>query len=229
MTNKNYISWNNYSIILDENKILSSTLIRATLTDFWNENLKKYLRKGDKHISIIFRVQYEDGTLASLGKLQKLNRGDLEYYINYVIDRVGLLNDSYSQNKITRIIFSHATRDGLAPKNEIKFRDLITHSHNKHKLPISFTPLGYGKVIHTEGNTFTIMIDNILIILTQVEENNTKINKIKYFKNGTLLFEWFDKLLSDSSFLRTIGKTSYLFKIDEIVLTQALKASNSMK
>ena len=83
--NKGYIKWNNYTIVLDGNKILSPELVRSTITTFWNEKVKKFLKRGNAHIVIMFRIQFETDEFATIGKLQRLNYEDLEYYINYLI------------------------------------------------------------------------------------------------------------------------------------------------
>ncbi len=57
------------------------------------------------------RVQLETGRFATIGTLQRLNVNDLEYYIEYLMERLGIIIEDYEQVKVTRVIFSYASRD----------------------------------------------------------------------------------------------------------------------
>jgi len=116
-------------IVLDGKTILTNSLIKKSLSDFWKDNIIPFLRKNDNtHIAILFRVVFIDGRIVTIGEQQKLNSNDLQSYIDYIIDRLGLLNDSYPQDKIIKLIFSYASREGVAFANIIKSRELITHT-----------------------------------------------------------------------------------------------------
>jgi hypothetical protein len=102
----------------------------------------------------------------------------------------------------------------------IKFQ---IYSH--YKLPISKDPLKYGKLMDQIDNKYIIQLTtkNVAII-----EQFEKENFIKIFKNGDLVLEFKDKFTSDTSFIRYIDNTRFLFENDKLISTQILSRNSSV-
>jgi hypothetical protein len=91
--------------------------------------------------------------------------------------------------------------------------------YSHYKLPISKDPLKYGKLMDQINNKYIVQLTtkNVAII-----EQFEKENFIKIFKNGDLVLEFKDKFTSDTSFIRYIDNTRFLFENDKLISTQIL-------
>jgi len=187
----------------------------------------------------MFRIQLEGNNLITIGKMQKLNKEDKEYYIDYIKYIINIKTEGYNSLSIKSIIFSYGIRDGLAPNKNIKeninIKNQIFYSN---KLPISLNPEDYGKIIEKdENNKYYIRTNSkIEIILKQdfIEQNKQKlkINKIKYFRNGNLILEWIDREINievPNTFSREIGATTYYYNNGELELKKILKKTGVFK
>ena len=94
MTNKFY----NLSIA----DTISKRLINNIIRQFWNDVYLQNINKNPNiHISVIFKVYFEkdsDGMnlgYKSLSPKLKLNYTDLEEYIDYMLEKIGILSESY--------------------------------------------------------------------------------------------------------------------------------------
>jgi hypothetical protein len=83
-------------------------------------------------------------------------------------------------------------------------------------------PLKFGKLIDQTDNKFIIQLNtkNIAVI-----KQNNKENLIKIYKNGDLVLEFKDKFVSETSFIRTLNDTKFLFANDKLISTQIINAS----
>lgn len=68
-------------------------------------------------------------------------------------ERLGLLNDSYTTNNISEIVFSYVIKEGAATGTRKLLQDLTdktvsTHNFNNMKLPVSMNPNDYGNLIN---------------------------------------------------------------------------------
>ena len=71
-----------------------------------------------------------------------------------------------------------------------------------------------GDIITQIGFTIvTTLKKNTILVINSLDNKNF----IKYFKNGKLVYEWTDYLKGDNSLIREIGKTTILWKDNEII------------
>jgi hypothetical protein len=94
---------------------------------------------------------------------------------------------------------------------------MIKTQNFKHfKLPISFNPLEYGKLILKviEQNLFIIQINKTNVTVINSYEN---INHIKLFKEGNFQFEYKDIKINDSTFVRHLENRKFTFKNNVLV------------
>jgi uncharacterized ubiquitin-like protein YukD len=93
--------------------------------------------------------------------------------------------------------------------------------YSHFKLPITKDPLKFGKLIDQSNNKFIVQLTtkNVAVI-NQYEKENF----IKIFKNGDLVLEFRDKFTNETSVIRTINDTRFLFENDKLISTQILNA-----
>ena len=209
----------------------------------------------DKHILIIFRLEFTQNDFRTLGKLQKFNKEDINYYIKYLEHFLEIKTDTYIQTPINSIIISSGIREGKIISNHLVNLDTL-QSNNKinaqsfynNKLPVSFNPLDYGKlikqndIITQEGKRISYIIaltDKSIVIIDQFispskDGEVDKFNLVKYYKNNKLILEWKDTWINDKMFIRKLGKSFYTFEKKEgevayeLVLHRIFKATGSI-
>jgi hypothetical protein len=79
------------------------------------------------------------------------------------------------------------------------------------------------------NNLFIISLGkNISVHLFQEKESDLQINRIEYIKNGNLLFQWKDTIISPNKFIRIIGKSTIHYENGEIVLYKIEKKTTGI-
>jgi hypothetical protein len=147
--------------------------------------------------------------------LQKLNKEDKDYIINFVIDEMEDKSEYYKTTSISSIVFSYNIKRGKAKeKINLNNTNFIYQDYQHHKLPITTNPLEYGKLIQVIDNKYIIQINetNIAII---TKEND--VNKVKFFRKGELVFEYKDKIVDSNTFIRSINNKQFTFVNNELV------------
>jgi uncharacterized ubiquitin-like protein YukD len=93
--------------------------------------------------------------------------------------------------------------------------------YSHYKLPITLEPLKFGKLLDQTNNKFIIQLTtkNVAVI-----NHYDKENFIRIFKNGDLVLEFRDKFVSETSFIRILNDTKFLFENDKLISTQILNA-----
>lgn len=155
------------------------------------------------------------------------NEGTQSSIIFYLTDAINLTNNNYNNTPIKALIISYGIRKGKVTPTIIEKKEPIgQHIFYNHKLPIALKAEDYGDVLATvEGTTIVSLKKNINMVI-KTEGN---INYIKFFKNGKMMYEWTDHIKEDNSVIREIGKTTILWKDNEIVWTKILRKSKPIK
>jgi hypothetical protein len=162
----------------------------------------------NKHIIFLCRLQWDNGELATLGNIQRLNKDDKDYIFNYLLNMISIKSDAYTSNPMMSLTFSYGIRDGLASIKEIKY-GVKYHTYYHYKLPISINPLECGKLNHQFDNHYIIGLDSGNV-LTVVKNDNIS-NDCSLYKKGNLLIKWIDKIIDELTFIREIGKNQYTY------------------
>jgi len=168
---------------------------------------------NNKHIIVLFRIVYVNGIYNTLGHLQKLNKEDMNFYINYINDILSIKSNDYKEQEIIKIIVSYGVRDGKAlTKNVKQFnKPKIVHQNYKHyKLPITLNPLNYGSLIHFDKSLNMYLVQIKHSIFAKITKLNN-INKVDIFKSDKKILSYFDKMINTNSFERIIGSNHYIY------------------
>jgi hypothetical protein len=129
------------------NSILTNELLIAYISKFWDDIFSPLILKGaDKHLMVLCKVAYNqpkfdiNPAYRTLGYLKTVNHSDKELYQEYLSNRLDHLNDSYTTNSLSEIMFSYIERKGEATGNRALLQDvsdksLTTHRFNNLNLP----------------------------------------------------------------------------------------------
>jgi hypothetical protein len=212
-----------HSYSLRSNVLLTNEILDIYISRFWNEIF--YPLRTSNHLLLMCQIEFTDSTLGyrTLGHLRKVNFEDKELFIDYLSERLGLLNDSYQTNNISEIVFSYIIKEGVATGNRKLLQDLSdksinTHSFNNMKLPISMNPEDYGILIsksNHEGFTRYIVTSNRRIFQIDISLDGIT-NKVIIL--GLSDLNWIDTKLNSETFKRDIGKTTLYFLDGELIL-----------
>ena len=198
-------NWDNYTISVSPS-IFTKDLLKTNLNQFWKEIVSTNVSEN-QHILFLFRLQWTDNQIVTIGNLQRLNNNDKDYIFNYILEEIKDKGEYYLETSIISIIFSYGIRDGKAPDKTISTK-VQKHNYQHHKLPITMNPLEYGKLIHKIGNSYVIQVnDKNIAIITQTESQN----EIKFYKSGNLVSKWIDTWLSEDTFSRHLGRKEFIF------------------
>lgn len=201
----------------------SNVLFKSLLNKFWNKIQNKFT--NDNHMFILFKIQYITGENLSIGKLQRLNKEDKTWYIQYMLNFISLKSEFYKESQIEALIFSYGFKNGKSEnKYAIPFGGSF-QSYGKSQLPISMNPLDFGII------TDKIITENKIIYIIHSEKGETisfiefkDYNDIKISKSGKTLLTFKDKK-SESGFMRIIdNKTFYFENGQQILFTNEIKS-----
>ena len=220
------IKLQNYT--LKDDISLSPEMLTNYIEQLW---LEIFVNAKEDHMLLLCRVKFNDQNLGyrTLGHLIKVNYEDKELFINYLSERLTILDDSYNYNPICQISFSYIIKSGKCLDEKITLqnvdtKELTVHNFNNMNLPISMNPAVYGKIIISniiteEGITFErfIVVNRDKTYQIDVLENG-QVNRVTIL--GAINLSWFDTLLSEEQdlFKREIKKSTIYFMDGEVVL-----------
>lgn len=219
--------WSNIEYKIPTTQILTKPLITEYINKFFTFITKEI--NDDQYFVFIFRIILENGSIKTVTKLQKLNANERskEQIIEYINDKIGLVQNSYFNEPIQSIIITYGIRKGKLEQTTLDLKpseNLSHHIYYNNNLPIAIEPSNYGKIIHQseDSKIYLIASKKNIQLLLEVKEGNYY---IKYFKNSQLMYEWKDKInLEENSLIREIGKTTIYWKAGEIIWIKILKS-----
>lgn len=135
--------------------LLTKEVLNVYITQFLNDLYSTI--KGEKHLWLMCKVHYSEEELGhkTLGNLIRVNFSDKALFIEYLSERLGILNYAYTSLAISEISFSYVINDGLATDTDrLLLQDLsekapTTHRFNNYNIPKSMNPADYGTIIAT--------------------------------------------------------------------------------
>lgn len=226
-----------------KNLLLTKEVVSSFIQFFWNDVFTK-LDINNKYLMILVKVKFSDEIQGykTLGHLRSLNFNNKELFINYIVQRLGVLVDSYTVLPISEITFSYIIKEGQATERSLELlnntsdKELTIHRFNNMNLPITMDPYLYGKVLNKgtsplEGYIrYTVSdIKNRLYLIDQ--SIDLLINKVTLLGGSEL--NWIDTIISDilgnDGFKREIQKSTIYFVDGEIVLRKQLLSGAPFK
>ena len=210
------------------NLTLTNNILGSYINNFWLDIFNNI--KNDKHLMLMCKVQFTDETLGyrTLGNLRKVNFTDKELFIEYLSERLSILNESYVTLPINKISFSYIIKSGLctdddrALLHDLTDKSFTFHNFNNLILPITMNPSEYGEIrsnsyVQVKGESIQRFIVKNGNKFYEIDvSSNGLINKVSLL--GNIDLKWIDTRISDGSFKREIGKSTIYFMDGEIVL-----------
>jgi hypothetical protein len=197
---------------------LTKEVVSTFINKFWNEVFSKIIKLDSKqHLMILVKVEItEEQGYRTLGHLRSVNFNDKDQFINYLVERLSILNDSYTSISISKITFTYIIKEGLATgtrKLLTNLEDKVfnTHRFNNMNLPVTMNPSEYGEILATfsiEGFTRYIVKNITRTFKIDVSLDNL-INNVTLF--GVSDLKWIDTFVSDGCFKREIQKSTIYF------------------
>lgn len=215
--------------ILNKSYDLPSTLdmtqdvLKTYIKSFWYDVfLPLHNSNSNIHLMLMCKIGYKQVNIEykTIADLRRVNFGDRELFAQYLVDRLGILIDSYDIKSCTSITFTYVISDGLADDSRQLLHpekyELSTHSFNSYKLPLTMNPLEYGVLLaeQTFSDFTRYMIKNDIKVFTIDSYGNY--NKVRIEGPGDIT--WIDTKISDDLFSRVIGKNTIYIQNGEIIV-----------
>lgn len=190
-----------------------ASLFKTKFYQFW-ENIQDQFN-GNNHLFILLKIKYVNNDFVSIGKVQRLNKTDKNWYIDFVIENMKFKTEYYNETQIESIIFSYGFKKGTVPdKNKINL-NIKSMAIKNISLPISLIPSDFGRV------TNTLNIENGKLFIVQNKNGETVMisnfntyNEVEYLKNGISLIKFKDEFISNDKFVRIIDNKNIISKME---------------
>src|SRR3978361_187346 len=87
--------------------VLTNKILEAYIHNFWSDIFTSL--KSSKHLMLMCKVEFKEAELGyrTLGDLRRVNFEDKELFVEYLVNRLGLLNESYTTHPISKITFTY--------------------------------------------------------------------------------------------------------------------------
>jgi len=199
------------------NKVFTKTLFENIFNKFWLQIIEEFTENN--HMFILFKIKYVNNEFSTIGKLQRLNSNDKNWYINWIIDNMEFKSEYYNETQIESFIITFGFKDGkISDKINIK-TNLTFQNYKNNNLLISFNPLDYGEIINIiklDNETLYILQDKDNLIIKILNSENK--NSIEIFKKGNLIINFNDFKLSENKFKRVIDNKKFYFENNQEIL-----------
>ena len=144
--------------ILNGQNNISADILRAHVKSFWFDiYLPLHSNNNNIHLNLMCKIGYDvnnNTDYKTVAPLRKVNFDDKDIFIQYLLDRVGILSDSYNVQTCTSITFTYMVIDGLADDNRQLLHqseyEVTNHNYNNIKLPLTMDHSEYGVLIARE-------------------------------------------------------------------------------
>lgn len=192
--------------------LFTRAFISTKLDVFWTNIVEKYVSEN-QHIYFLFKLQWSSGQSDYLGGIQKLNKEDKDYILNKILYKMVDRGDYYEPEAIISLEFKYSIRNGKALKESTNFNASYPQ-YSRYKLHITMDPLNNGKLMKNIVNIFVMKVNqkNIAII-TQKDD----VNEVEFFTSGELKYEYIDRKIDNSIFVRTLENKQFTFRNGKLV------------
>ena len=115
--NKQFFKWENISIPINKGILLNKHILNNNINNFWSKNVENL--GEDLHLLILTRIKFDNGEFSTIGNLQRLNKEDKDFYINYLSNILDLKSDHYTSTPIIGFTISFGLREGRLPDKQL--------------------------------------------------------------------------------------------------------------
>jgi hypothetical protein len=212
-------------------------VVASFIKKFWNE-IYSTINESDsnQHLMILVKVQFTDENQGyrTLGHLRKVNFEDKNQFIAYIVERLSILNDSYTSISVNKITFTYIIREGLASGTRTLLQNmedkvLTTHRFNNINIPVTMNPSEYGEIlaVNTIGEFTRYIVTNIKKTFKIDVSLDKLVNKVTLL--GVSDLKWIDTVVSEGCLKREIQKSTLYFLDGELILRKQILPVKSFK
>ncbi len=213
--------WNEYNYSLKDHVTLNHEVITEAITSFFR-NYVDHISK-DEHVMVMFRIKTNNNVTLSIGQLQKINKNDLNYLIEYIEGVLYIKSDEYMEEIITNIIFNFGIRKGEIENSRIDKQNTPARIqlYKSYKLPATMNPRKYGRVFQVilneenfgNGRLSLVVVTPLTIarIKEIYKDDQWVSNKVEILKNGIKMLSYEDFWIDIHHFKRIINNNTYYF------------------
>ena len=199
------------------NMVFTKDLILNKFNIFWDNIYHEFT--DNNHMFILFKIKYKDIEFTTIGNLQRVNKEDKDWYINWIINNMIYKSDYYNEIPITDFVFSYGFKEGIAPNKENFKTDLNFQNYKNNNLVISYNPLDYGILIsENKFENYTQFIlqtsDNLLVCINKFD----RYNEVEYISGGKRIFKFKDEFISENKFVRFLDNKKFYFENNNQIL-----------
>lgn len=221
--------WNNYELPI-KNKIFTIQLLSYYLSKFWKDIMEKI---DNKYIILLLRVQYLDNTIATLGKLQKINVNNYNELYEIFKDIFNWKGENYKIREIKNIIFSYKiipedkliiNKSKLVTEENVKITNKLIYNFAGWNLPntMDFTTWGKTNFIN-DYKAIVYKKNSDVIYYINIYEKHIEVN---YSISNRIIFSFTDTMSDKSdlsSFIRVIKNQEYIFENGQLIVKKVLR------
>lgn len=222
------------SYIINKTTTINKNILKYYVKHFWNDVFQPlHNNNNNMHLLLMCKVEFQESTMGyrTLADLRKVNFTDVDYFIDYLADRLGILSEAYKVTPFSKIVFSYVIKDGVAEDNRLLLNEpkyeVTTYKFNNMVLPLTMDPQKYGIQIaeqfFNEENKSRYVVRNEANIFTIDVTQNGLVNNVQLC--GPADLKWVDTKISEDSFQRELGKN--IFYIKDGVVTVKGKQLNA--
>lgn len=202
---------------LTQGTTLSTTILTQYITLFWTDIFAHLSNRDNIHLLILCKVQFHNGETRTLAHMRRCNFTDKDLFTNYLVSRLGGLNDTYKDTPIISITLDYNICDGLAAGDRLLSKSeeytVVKYNYNNMQLPLSMNPADYGTIINTQdmGDKVRYVVQDSQNRVIQIDvygtndNTSSRYNEVYYLAPVDL--KYVDTLaLIGNGFTRQIGK-----------------------
>ena len=209
-------SWNTLEFKIN-NLVFTRDLFLSKFEKFWNTINNEF--SNSNHMFILFKIKYKGTEYATIGKLQRLNVNDKDWFFNWILNNMEFKSEYYKESQIESFVFSYGFKEGLAPIKETFKENISLQNYKNNKLPISYNPLDYGKIITT------FKYENYTHFVIQSKGGNLinfkqfdGYNEVEIFSEGDIMVKYNDQFIAENKFVRILDNKNFYFENNKEIL-----------
>jgi DNA polymerase type B, organellar and viral len=179
------------------NKPFSKSSFDAVLSNFWNKIESEFTENN--HLFILLKIKYNNGQISTIGTLQRINKNDKNWYLNFILGTLRIKSEYYSETQMSAIIFDYGFKNKKIEDKVNLIKPVNFQNYKNYNLPISMDPLDYNVLSSQKGISY---------IFRQFE----KYNEVEIINDGISLIKYIDHFINEKAFIRKIGNKTFYFE-----------------
>jgi len=87
------------------NKVFTKILFEKIFNQFWKSIEVKFTENN--HMFILFKIKYINGEFSTIGRLQRINKLDKNWYMDFILENMKFKSEYYNETQIVSIILNY--------------------------------------------------------------------------------------------------------------------------